>query len=95
MSNERWADNEVQFARLICEICATSDIDLASLCTSMDLGPERVQELFDRANDVWEKAKGKTSYMCGCGWKGELEKSRQPVTTCPDCDCVTAVRKNP
>jgi len=53
-----WSDDLVQFARLIDEIRATQDISAwTDLCASMDLEPERVDELFDRAHKVWEKAK--------------------------------------
>lgn len=57
--NPLWDNNLIQFARLLCEINATfSEIDFPALCESMDLEPEDIDELFDRANDVWEKAKG-------------------------------------
>jgi len=57
-----WKENETQFARLLCEIIAaldegqTKDL-IIDLCRSMDLGPEDVNALFDRAEQVWEKAK--------------------------------------
>jgi hypothetical protein len=53
-----WSDDLVQFARLIDEIRATQDVTAwTDLCSSMDLDPEQVDELFDRAHKVWEKAK--------------------------------------
>lgn len=55
-----WDDNSIQFPRLICEINACVDIrgkDWQTLCESMDLQEEDVEELFDRANDEWEKIK--------------------------------------
>jgi hypothetical protein len=53
-----WSDNEIQFARLLCEIIATQDnFDIKALCDSMDLDEESVNELFDRAHDVFENAK--------------------------------------
>jgi len=53
-----WDDNRVQFARLICEIVANvDDLHFAELCESMDLEPDQLQELFDRADEVWEAAK--------------------------------------
>lgn len=60
MSNENWKNNEVQFARIICELVAIQDdLDFPGLCASMDLSQEELQELFDRAHDVWEQAKHK------------------------------------
>lgn len=56
--NKLWDNNLIQFARLLSEINATQDsIDFDALCESMNLEREEVNELFDRANDVWEKAK--------------------------------------
>lgn len=60
-TNLRWEQNEVQFARLLCEVVATSPVgqnpDIHALAESMDLTPSNVRELFDRAEKVWEKAK--------------------------------------
>lgn len=59
--NPRWLNNEVQFARLLCEIVAAYEGDLKDLVRdvgrSMDLSVDSVNELFDRAEEVWEKAK--------------------------------------
>jgi hypothetical protein len=58
-TNPLWDDNLTQFARLLCEINATQDdLDLPALAESMDLEIGDVVELFDRADDVWELAKG-------------------------------------
>jgi hypothetical protein len=55
-----WADDKIQFARLLCEIQANivgSKKDWASLLESMDLTQEEVDSLFDRAERVWEASK--------------------------------------
>jgi hypothetical protein len=53
-----WDNNQVQFARLLAEIVATQDkLDIKALCESMDLEPEQINELFDRADTAWEAAK--------------------------------------
>lgn len=55
-----WDDDRTQFARLLCEIVATQAkmIDNPNaLEESMDLPMERINELFDRANNVWEASK--------------------------------------
>jgi methyl coenzyme M reductase subunit C len=56
--NDRWQNNEVQFARLLSELVAAGipqeTIDGAA--ESMDLEPSEVQELFARAERVWESA---------------------------------------
>lgn len=50
-----WLDDSIQFPRLLAEIVATQDnLDIAALCESMDLDPEEVDELFDRAQSAWE-----------------------------------------
>ena len=52
-----WNNDKVQFARLLCEIAATQELDVDELMESMDLSEEGIQELFDRADAVWEHAK--------------------------------------
>jgi hypothetical protein len=56
--NERWADNAIQFPRLLAEIVATQQLDMHLLCESMDLDMDDLNELLDRADDAWERAKG-------------------------------------
>lgn len=63
MSKNKWLDNSIQFPRLLAEICATCQIrkkDFESLCESMDLTKDEVNELFDRAQAEWEKIKART-----------------------------------
>ncbi len=58
MSPTPWADNEVQFARMLCEIAATQDeLDVDALVVSMDLLPSEIDEVFERAHKRWERAK--------------------------------------
>lgn len=59
-NNTVWDNNLVQFARLLAEINATQEIDRDALLESMDIRPSELDELFDRAHDVWEKAKDDT-----------------------------------
>jgi hypothetical protein len=55
---ERWFDNEVQFARLICELVANVDnLEFELVAESMDLSKKELISLYDRANAVWERAK--------------------------------------
>ncbi len=55
MSNTNWQDNTIQFPRLIAEIIATQDkLDMPALCESMDLTRHQLDELFDRAQGVFE-----------------------------------------
>lgn len=51
-----WENNEVQFARLLCELIA-SDYNVTDAAKSMDLEVKDVNELLDRAHTVWERAK--------------------------------------
>ena len=57
-NNPLWEDNELQFARLLCELVANDyDPDLTAL--SMDLDDEELDELVERAHCVWEAAKAR------------------------------------
>lgn len=51
-----WFLDCVQFPRLLSEICAVglTDAQRSELCSSMDLRPEELDELFDRALETWE-----------------------------------------
>jgi len=51
-----WGNNEVQFARLLCELIA-SDYNVTDAAKSMDLEVKDINELLDRAHTVWERAK--------------------------------------
>ena len=54
-----WNHNHIQFARLLSELRAielTPD-QYGELCASMDLGRDDIDELFDRAQLEWERAK--------------------------------------
>lgn len=60
--NPIWESDRIQFARLICEIVADqSSTDMArlttGLCNSMDLEPDGLKELFERAEMVFEAFK--------------------------------------
>lgn len=56
-----WEDNEVQFARLICELVANNeDLCEDEVAGSMDLSQEELTDIFNRANTVWEQAKRDT-----------------------------------
>jgi hypothetical protein len=60
---ERWKDNSIQFPRLLAEIMATCELTetmWASLCESMDITSDELSELFDRAQDEWERIKAIT-----------------------------------
>jgi hypothetical protein len=58
--NPKWLDNSIQFPRLLAEINANVDMsvgDMVALCESMDLNPLDINELFDRADEEWERIK--------------------------------------
>jgi hypothetical protein len=52
-----WTDNTIQFPRLLAEILATQDLNLATLCDSMDIEQAQLHELFERADQEWERIK--------------------------------------
>lgn len=56
-----WEDDNVQFPRLIAELEAAgafTDEVVDMLCDSMDLARSSIDELIERADDAWERAKG-------------------------------------
>lgn len=58
--NPLWERNDIQFPRLIAEINATVELtkrQRTELCESMDLEPSDIDELFDRADEEWERIK--------------------------------------
>jgi uncharacterized protein len=62
VAGELWENDLIQFARLLCEIVANIDGSqtktlIRDLGTSMDLSPDQVNILFDRADAVWEWSK--------------------------------------
>ena len=56
-----WKNDSIQFARLLGEMCACDCIptgkQMEDLCESMDLRTEDIYELFNRAQDAWDKIK--------------------------------------
>jgi len=63
-----WQNNEIQFARLLCEIVATQELDYTVLQDSMDLTDSEIDNLLDRASDVWERSKEMEKVMAlKCG----------------------------
>jgi len=54
-----WENNLIQFARLLSEISAIENHPTMAdnLCASMDISPEELEQLFERAHNSWEKAK--------------------------------------
>lgn len=57
-----WANDEIQFPRLIAEIAALQSLDnwVPEVVEAMDLTREQVCEIIDRACDKWDKIKEKT-----------------------------------
>jgi hypothetical protein len=55
-----WADNRIQFPRLLAEIHAVGLVpkQYAQLQQSMDLSTEEIEEIFTRAEKEWEDIKG-------------------------------------
>jgi hypothetical protein len=56
--NRALDNGDIQFPRLLAEICATQDsLDIATLASEMDLTVEEVNGIFDRAQVRWEEIK--------------------------------------
>lgn len=63
-----WEDDRVQFARLLAEINAThSEIDFAALEESMDVQRDDIDELFERAEAVFEASKARNGWLDSAG----------------------------
>ena len=61
---ENWENNDIQFPRLLAEIMGTLDFtneQWEELCASMDLAPEEIMEVFERAMAVWDRIKQHTA----------------------------------
>lgn len=59
--SETWSNNAIQFPRLIDELQAViTEAQLTEVCESMDLAPEELAELFDRAQTQWDAIKAAT-----------------------------------
>jgi len=55
---ELWADDKVQFARLLCELGAACEMpEIDQVAASMDLDGEQMGELWRRAEAVWKQSK--------------------------------------
>lgn len=60
LANATWNNNDIQFPRLIAECWAVlTEEQFKELCSSMDLDAEELTSLFERADEVWQKAKSK------------------------------------
>ena len=56
--DDKWSDTPLQAIRLVSEILATQDtLDMETLCESMDLEMDDLQELMDRIQQEWEDQK--------------------------------------
>jgi hypothetical protein len=52
---ELWLNDSIQFPRLLAEINSVglTRRQMSDLCASMDLEPQDIDELFDRAENAW------------------------------------------
>jgi len=59
-----WSNNEIQFARLLCELMAnwvenSPSRTIEEVADAMDLTVDDVHDLLDRALEVWEDSKAR------------------------------------
>ena len=60
--NKNWKNDDIQFPRLLSELAGLVSLSqLESLSESMDLEVHQIEELFDRAEAVWEDIKRRTN----------------------------------
>lgn len=60
---DTWSDDAIQFPRLIAELEAVGALRgdvVDALCESMDLAPDNIAELIERAQLEWDKIKSET-----------------------------------
>ena len=79
MSDVKWKNDKLQFARLIAEIEAAGGFTeslIQALCTSMDLEKDQVTELIDRGQEFWDEQKEMPTIA-------ELEANGEFVDGCP------------
>ena len=57
---DKWKDDSIQFPRLLAEIdaCGLTPHQFRDIRESMDITDDELDELFDRADTAWGKAKG-------------------------------------
>jgi hypothetical protein len=63
MSNRNWRNNAIQFPRLIAELEAAGAFTpevYRDLCVSMDLLPQEISDLIERAVREWDRIKSNT-----------------------------------
>ena len=71
-----WENSHLQFSRLLAEIngVGLSDEQMQGLCEAMDLTEEQINELFDRANVLWEVE------------KSLILERKEVYVDCPECN---------
>lgn len=80
-----WGNDEIQFARLLCEINATQDkLDIAPLAAEMDLPPSRIAEIFERAHQKWELSKRQSAGHAINAEQLQAIIDHWAITLCPD-----------
>jgi hypothetical protein len=86
MASDLWDDNLLQFARLLAEIKAVGLLpaQMYDLCDSMDLDSAQIQEILDRAEIEFEKAKEGSQACTACGGSGYYDNTGSPP--CGSCN---------
>ena len=62
--DKNWKNNDIQFPRLLAEMVAAgipTEAQMQEICESMDLLPDQVDDILDRAQEVWDDIKKRTS----------------------------------
>lgn len=79
-----WERDDIQFARLLCEIVAVQeDLNIPALAESMDLTVDEVNQLFDRADAAWERHK---TYDAPQKFCVECGREHREGGECPWCN---------
>ena len=98
-----WLDSSIQFPRLIAEINATVELtkhQKEELCESMSIDSDELDELFERANNVWELEKATLSNLklvfincpkCSGGTLKIIEANEYGLTTTKCQECLATV----
>jgi hypothetical protein len=69
MSDEKWADDSIQFPRLLAELRAfgLTKQQYGFLMEAMDLTVDQIDEVFERAEQEWQRIKAPPKPETGAG----------------------------
>lgn len=90
--NVNWANDHLQFARLIAELESTLGFPVTdALCEAMDLSKDEVREIIGRAQQTWDVTQANTGYYFDVGdwvWWNDPDTEKES-----NCSCFGVVHR--